>query len=62
MTDITKSMASHDIEFNDPDDARRVMELMKSGLRFNEAVDQLELRPNAHFTVTRTNAGEDGRG
>ncbi|OBC11420.1 hypothetical protein A5784_35060 [Mycobacterium sp. 852013-50091_SCH5140682] len=55
------SSASFNVEFNDPDDARRVNELMRDGLQFQQAVDQLELRPNEHFTVTRTDLGPDGR-
>lgn len=58
---IGDSSASFDVEFNDPDDARRIHELMQAGLRFQQAIDQLELRPYEHFTVTRTDKGPDGR-
>lgn len=54
-------VSTFDIEFNDPADASKVHELMQGGLPFQQAVDQLELRPNEHFTVTRTDAGPDGR-
>ncbi|OCB56139.1 hypothetical protein A5722_14680 [Mycobacterium vulneris] len=51
-----------EVEFSDPEDARRVHELMQGGLFFQQAVDQLELRPNVHFSLTRTDNGPDGRG
>jgi hypothetical protein len=53
--------ASFDVEFNDPDDAPRVHELMNDGMFFQQAIDQLELRPYEHFTVVRTDKGPDGR-
>jgi hypothetical protein len=53
--------ASFNVEFNDPNDATRVHQLIKDGLFFQEAVDQLELRPNEHFAVVRTDKGPDGR-
>ncbi|MEW5810239.1 MAG: hypothetical protein AB1925_12375 [Actinomycetota bacterium] len=56
------SGASFDVVFDDLNDARRVAELMDGGLGFQQALDLLELRPNEHFTVTRTDMGPDGRG
>jgi hypothetical protein len=56
----THSAASFSIEFNEPDDARRVHELMEGGMKFQEAIDYLELRPNEHFVATRTDGGPDG--
>lgn len=54
--------AEFDVEFNEAEDAQRVYELMQGGLQFSYAVDQLELRPNVHYSVTRCDAGPDGRG
>ena len=53
--------AAFDIEFNDTDTASKVNDLIQSGMRFQQALDLLELRPNKHFMVTRTDQGVDGR-
>lgn len=58
---LISASASFDVEFNDPNDTARVHDLMKDGLFFQEAIDRLELRPNEHFTVVRTDKGPDGR-
>ncbi|MCV7174953.1 hypothetical protein [Mycolicibacterium sphagni] len=55
------SGASFDIEFENARDAARVKDLLDDGMRFQEAIDMLELRPNEHFTVVRTDTGPDGR-
>lgn len=60
MEDHIRYMGAFDVEFNDSEDARKVHDLMQSGMKFQEAVDHLELRPNMHYTVTRTDAGPDG--
>ena len=61
MTSPISSGASFDVEFNNADDTRRVHKLMRDGLYFQQAIDQLELRPNEHFIVTRTDRGPDCR-
>lgn len=54
--------AAFDIEFNDTDTASKVNDLIQSGMRFQQALDLLELRPNEHYTVTRTDQGPDAQG
>ena len=46
-TPIRASARFH-VEFNNDDDARKVGELIASGMTFQQAVDQLELRPLVH--------------
>lgn len=53
--------AAFDIEFNDAETASRVNDLIQGGMRLQQALDFLELRPNKHFMVTRTDQGVDGR-
>lgn len=46
-------MSEIDIEFESEEQCQQVYDLMNSGMKFNEAIDYLELRPFKHFVATR---------